>query len=258
MQLHDVIEGLRRIAPEHLAAEWDRVGLHLGDPEWDLGRALLCIDLTEPVLDEAEAHGAGLIVAYHPPIFAPLSALTTTGWKQRLILRAARAGIAVYSPHTALDSAAGGVTDFLAEAVEGATVPIVADPPGSTSTGMGRLVTLAAPIEPGDLADRFKRRLAGADIQLAAGERPITRLGVCPGAGGSLMEELTEVDAFFTGEMRHHRILDAQAEGVSVLLAGHTESERPYLPRYRDRLAEAIPGVEWRVSARDAAPGRLV
>ena len=70
---------------------------------------MLCIDLTEPVMREAVAAKVGLIVAYHPPIFSPLARVTGGDWKGRVVMEALQRLIAVYSPHTALDAAAGGV-----------------------------------------------------------------------------------------------------------------------------------------------------
>lgn len=113
-KLHAVLDGLRQIAPEWLAESWDKVGLHLGDPQQDVTRGLLCIDLTEAVVAEAVEHGCELIVAYHPPIFHPLDRLTADGpWTQRRIRAAVRANIAVYSPHTALDAAEHGVCEWM-------------------------------------------------------------------------------------------------------------------------------------------------
>ncbi len=111
----DVCDALDAIAPPHLAAEWDNVGLLIGDRARPARRLLLTIDLTGPVLREAARAGADMVLAYHPPIFKPLSRLTADA--APVALAAARAGLAVYSPHTALDAAAGGTNDVLAEAV---------------------------------------------------------------------------------------------------------------------------------------------
>ena len=113
MELRDALAALRAVAPERLAEAWDRVGLHIspaaeGDPSSAaVNRVLLCIDLTRAVVEEAGERGCELIVAYHPPIFEPLRRLTHDTWKGRTLLAAVRRGLAVYSPHTALDAAAG-------------------------------------------------------------------------------------------------------------------------------------------------------
>ena len=111
----EVCDVLEAIAPLHLAAEWDNVGLLIGDRAGPARRLLLTIDLTEAVLREAGRAAARMVVAYHPPIFKPVSRLTAEA--APVALAAARAGLAVYAPHTALDAAAGGTNDVLAEVV---------------------------------------------------------------------------------------------------------------------------------------------
>src|SRR6185295_9086697 len=105
MTVDQIITVLERLAPLEFAAEWDNVGLLIGSRRWPAEKIFLTIDLTQVVLDEAIDAGAEMIVAYHPPIFQPLTALTDESDKSRIALRAAQAGIAVYSPHTALDAA---------------------------------------------------------------------------------------------------------------------------------------------------------
>lgn len=120
MRVKDLAELMQRIAPLEYAEEWDRVGLLVGDSEHQLtGPVLLTIDLTERVLEEAVKAGSRAIIAYHPPIFEPLNRVTDATPRQRVILRAIEAGIAIYSPHTALDSVAGGITDWLCEGLSG-------------------------------------------------------------------------------------------------------------------------------------------
>ncbi|QDU33963.1 Putative GTP cyclohydrolase 1 type 2 [Poriferisphaera corsica] len=118
MKLNDLLTVLRSIAPESLAESWDKVGLHV-ESTARIKRAMLCIDLTQSVMQEAIEKKVNLIVAYHPPIFAPLTALTRSDYKQNIILLAARNNIAIYSPHTALDAASTGVNQFLAEGIAG-------------------------------------------------------------------------------------------------------------------------------------------
>ncbi len=113
----DVCTALDRIAPPRLAAEWDNVGLLAGDPPRACARALLAIDLTPAVLDEAVAEQCRLIVAYHPPIFRPIRAIRPgRDSPSALAAEALARGIAVYSPHTAWDAAPGGTNDALAAA----------------------------------------------------------------------------------------------------------------------------------------------
>ncbi len=117
--LPEVLALLERLAPLKLAEEWDNVGL-LVEPSHAVARPIqrifLCIDLSESVLDEACAAQAELVIAYHPPIFRGHKRLRASHAEERVLVRALEAGLAVYSPHTALDAAHGGVNDWLARA----------------------------------------------------------------------------------------------------------------------------------------------
>ncbi len=111
----DVCRELERIAPPGLAKEWDNVGLIVGDLSAHVSSLLLTIDLTEAVLNEAQRAGATMAMAYHPPIFRPIGRVTREA--APVVWLAAKAGLAVYSPHTALDCPAGGTNDVLAVAI---------------------------------------------------------------------------------------------------------------------------------------------
>jgi dinuclear metal center YbgI/SA1388 family protein len=103
------------IAPTSLAQEWDNVGLLAGDLRDPLSRALLAIDLTKPVVEEAKRSRSDLVLAYHPPIFKPISSLRLPSMDMSgLVFECVRSGIAIYSTHTALDAADGGTNDVLA------------------------------------------------------------------------------------------------------------------------------------------------
>jgi dinuclear metal center YbgI/SA1388 family protein len=114
MKLHDVLAYLRRIAPLDLAADWDNVGLLLGDADADVTRVLTCLTVTPPVAAEAVDEKADLIVTHHPILFRGTKRLTTATAEGRMLLDLARAGVAVYSAHTAFDNAPGGINDMIA------------------------------------------------------------------------------------------------------------------------------------------------
>lgn len=386
MKLQEILKVLRQIAPENLAESWDRVGLQLGDPRQPIRRIMLCIDLTSAVLEEAVRRRTDLLIAYHPLIFEPLSSLRTDDPRQALVLQAARAGIAVYSPHTALDAAPGGLADWLASVFgPGSIEPIHAEtadqnshsglpgristcklvtfvppehadrlrhalaeagagvigdytccsfaspgqgtflggasthptigrpgqlerveelrlemlcplsrleqvvaalrrthpyeepafdiipllpPPASDqpafSPGPGRILTLRQPATLNSLAQRLRRRLGLKQLYLAAApqtpkNKPIRRIALCPGAGYSVLRHARDVDLYFTGEMRHHDLLAANARGIHVLLAGHSQTERPYLPIYRRRILEKLPkAIPVLISRADRPPEQIL
>src|SRR6266850_4978257 len=111
--LRSLLEILEEIAPTRYAEPWDNVGLLVGDPNQNITRSILTIDYTPAVAEEARKQNCDCIISYHPPIFDPLKRILSTS----LIYDAIRRGVAIYSPHTALDVADGGTNDMLADAV---------------------------------------------------------------------------------------------------------------------------------------------
>lgn len=261
----DVLAALERIAPLALAESWDNVGL-LVDPaeRSSFTRALVAIDLTERVLDEALAASADLIVAYHPPIFSGLKRLRVGAPSERVVARALVAGLTIYSPHTALDAARGGMTDWLVSALgEGVVAPIVpavSRASESSADGVGRTSVLVVPLSLSDAVQRIKAHLGLDFVRLAAPPAlpSVRSIAVCPGAGGAAFEQVAHADLFLTGEMRHHDVLARVQRGSAVVLTDHTNTERGYLPILARRLRAEAPGLEVLVSAADRDPLSIV
>ncbi|HEY2785387.1 MAG TPA: Nif3-like dinuclear metal center hexameric protein, partial [Fimbriiglobus sp.] len=111
----DVVANLAAFAPTALAAEWDNVGLLLGDAAGPADRVMTCLTVTPDVVAEAVAGRVQLIVSHHPILFRAVKNLSTSTSEGRLLLPLLRAGIAVYSPHTAYDNCPGGINDQLCE-----------------------------------------------------------------------------------------------------------------------------------------------
>ncbi|EGN93544.1 hypothetical protein SERLA73DRAFT_115554 [Serpula lacrymans var. lacrymans S7.3] len=212
---------------------------------------MLTIDLTPAVLAEALATPTAFVIAYHPPIFKPISSLTLSSPLQTSILLLAAQGISVFTPHTALDSAWEGINDWLAKIAIGVTegrspgaggsVSILGEMKGPDEGGLGRLVLLDEPVEIDVLISRIKRHLNLHQVEVGfpATAKPIRRVAICAGAGGSVLAGV-DADVYFTGEMAHHEVLAAVASGRYVVLCGHTNTERGYLPELAPRLSRTI------------------
>jgi dinuclear metal center YbgI/SA1388 family protein len=222
---------------------------------------LLTIDLTEAVALEARDLKADLIVAYHPPIFSGLKRLTQATANERIIARLVCDQIFVYSPHTALDCARGGVNDWLARAFAPASAePIVPSQEGS-SEGVGRRLTLAGALELDDIVARLKSHLAIDHVRVAhskTGKAAIETVALCAGAGGSVLGSAPRVDLWLSGELRHHDILARVENGTHVIVCDHTHTERGYLPILAEQLRERLGDeVDFVVSAVDDDPLRV-
>ncbi|KAL7373135.1 hypothetical protein ABVT39_028144 [Epinephelus coioides] len=134
MELKDVLQVLEQLAPLSLAESWDNVGL-LVEPSKSgpVKSILLTNDLTDAVMEEAEAMSCDLIISYHPPLFRPIKRLAQKDWKQRLAVRAVEARIAIFSPHTSWDSVKGGVNDWLVGGLGSGQVSVLSQALGGAS-----------------------------------------------------------------------------------------------------------------------------
>jgi len=375
----EVFGALDTIAPPEFAETWDKNGMQIGSRAEALrGPVVLAIDLTDAVLDEALSLGSNAIIAYHPPVFEPLSSLTDERPLEAALLRTAREGVNVYSPHTALDAARGGLNDWLANGIAGSEpesplrggdirainpwsgagsmlklvtfvpldvadrvrdalatagvgrigaytdcsftvegvgtffggdgaapkvgeagkleqvrearlemvcpsraaaiaietlrefhpyeepavdlVPLASVP--ERQVGPGRRIVLDRPASASEIAQRMKSFLGISSVKLASGspDEPLSIAGVCAGAGAGIAQAALDegCELFVTGEMRHHEVLKLRRQGASVLLCGHTNTERPYMPVLAKRLHKLVPGVEFVASQADTSPFKTV
>jgi len=255
MKLAEALRILDSLAPLRYAEAWDNVGLLVGDPEAEIARVLVTVDYSAEVAEEARAMGASLVVAYHPPIFAAVKRVP----HDALWADAVRRGIALYTMHTALDSARGGTNDVLADACGiGARRPIKPAGPGEPEdVGQGRIGD-APGSSRRDLVARLKSAFALDHVMVAGSlDLPARRIAVMAGAGGSLLEAAIQAgaDVFVTGELRHHDAVSAARLGVLAVATLHSNSERAGVRAFGDRLRGALgPTVDVRSSERDADP----
>jgi dinuclear metal center YbgI/SA1388 family protein len=256
MILSEFVEALELVAPLRHAESWDNVGLLVGDPAQRVARAMLTIDCTREVAEDAHARGCDVVVAYHPPIFAPLKRIAHDG----ALAYALRHELSLYSPHTALDAAIGGTNDVLANLVGLVDRRPIRPTDARDGTGMGRIGTLA-PVDRRAFIERVRAGL-GVDRLLVAGPDAgeARTCAVFAGSAGDFLSSAIAqgADVVVTGEVRHHDALAAAAKGVTVICALHSRSERVALEAYRTRIAEQAPSIELLVSALDRDPFAIV
>lgn len=255
--LDHVTAELERIAPLRLAADWDSVGLLVGSRRGSIARVMTCLTLTPAVAAEAVQSGVDLVVTHHPLPFRPVGRITADTSTGRVLLEVMAAGIAVWSGHTAWDSAAGGINDQLAGLLRLEHVSPITPDEVYPLAGVGRAGAAPAGATVADLARRAGAALGVAAVQVAGPtDRPAGRVGIVCGSGGDLVPEAARAgcNTFVTGELSLHGALDAVAHGLVAIMLGHHASERFSLDVLGHRLAEALPGLEWRASTADIDP----
>jgi dinuclear metal center YbgI/SA1388 family protein len=231
--------------PERDAAAWDATGLQVGDPADPVAAVLVCLDVTEDTLAEAERRGADLVLSHHPLLFRPLPRLTPSTASGRLALRAARARIAVLAAHTNFDVAVPGTSHPVAAVLGLSEVAPLVPQPEDPAAGLGLVGNLSPPRPLGEIAAALAAGLPSPHLRVAGDlDRAVRRVAACGGAGGSLVDaaHASGADVFVTGDLRHHVALDALALGLALVDAGHYATEAPALPALLDALAAGARG----------------
>lgn len=245
MLLSQVAQALERYAPLPLQESYDNAGLQIGLTETvEVSGALLCVDVSEDVIDEAVAAGCNLVVAHHPLLFRPLRRIDHSNAVARIAVKAIKAGVAVYAAHTNLDNAPDGVCYEMARVLGLENVGFL-DPMTGREGGSGVLGSLPEPMAPLDFLKWTKARFATPVVMHnALPEREIARVAVCGGAGDFLTDKAVAAgaDAFITGEMGYHRFIGYEGEILTAAI-GHYQSERCTVDLFARLLAEALPGL---------------
>ncbi len=241
MKIQQVLDSLDKKAPFSGAEAWDNGGLLVGSPSDEVRGILVTLDVTAHIVEVAVQAGVNLIVAHHPVIFHPLSAVDSGS----AVYRAAAAGVGIIGFHTCYDNAPGGVSKLLAEKIEllniapvaGAPCVMLGDCDFPSAVHFARFIrdTLGAPcVTLGALSVRYTEKI---------GE--IRRAAVCPGAGGDFLETAAAAgaDAFLTGECKYHEYLRAYELGISLVTAGHYETEVLAIPPLAAYLKNSFPEI---------------
>jgi dinuclear metal center YbgI/SA1388 family protein len=253
---------LESVAPSLLAEDWDNVGLLVGDSDWGVQKLMTCLTATPASVSEAVAESADMIVAHHPLPFRPLSRLTGETVTGRLLLELIGHKIALYSPHTAFDSAGQGINQQLADGLSLVDVQsLVPCNDQAVGLGAGRYGRAAEPVPVTQLAERVKSFLNLSHV-FAVGEPDhiVQSVAVACGSAGQFLEPARQAgcDVLITGETSFHTCLEAEATGVTLLLTGHFASERFAVEGLAETLSERFTDVPTWASLRETDPLRLV
>lgn len=279
--LQTVTRAMDKLYPlKHAENSWDNTGLLVDSSVPDQADAaaaaapkiLLTVDLTEAVADEAIRQRCNVVIAYHPFLFRKFNRITPAeNSQQRSLVKLIRNNVSVYSPHTAVDAAAGGVNDWLADGISAGSVEtsrkvIIPDKDNASGVGMGRIVELEQAIPLAEAVARIKASLHVDHVQVAAragvDAATVRKVAICAGSGSSVFQainpaENASIDLFYTGELSHHELLALSEQDKSVVLCGHCNTERGFLQTLRTRLVaelEPVADAEVAVSDCDTSP----
>ncbi|MFG6424901.1 Nif3-like dinuclear metal center hexameric protein [Lepagella muris] len=227
LKVKDIAEAIENFAPKRLQESYDNAGLQVGDPEMDVYAALLCLDVTEDVLNEALERHCNLIISHHPLLFKGLKEVTGRTATERIVISAIKKNIAIYSAHTNLDSAWEGVSHEIAHVLNMRDLRVLEPHDGEELTGLG-VVGNVQPTPKIEFLRKIKEAFKVKSLRYSS-QSPqlvVRKVAVCGGAGASLIRDAINAgaDMIITGDVKYH---DFTTYGLDIIIAdiGHYESE---------------------------------
>jgi len=258
VKIKEVVSALERFAPLPLQADFDNAGLQVGLTEAELSGALLCLDVTEPIVDEAIRLGCNLIVAHHPLIFRKLSCISNQNYVQRTVMKAIQNHITIVAMHTNMDSAKGGVNYKIAEKLGLQNLSFIGKEQivDGVTGGEGIVGTFAEGLAADDFISLLKRVFEVESVQAnQLLRRPIKRVALCGGSGAFLLSEALHAgaDAFVTGEMSYHDFFDME-QRIQLAVIGHYQSEQFTSEIFKEIIQKEFPDAHCCISSINTNP----
>ena len=249
-RIRDIYDIIDAVAPFSTALSFDNSGLLVGDGNTQVTRALLALDITPNVVAEAASMNANLIISHHPVIFHPLKTLGP----QDVAYQLASKGIAALCCHTNLDlSPVCGVNVALGSKL-GLRNLLQTHPPGEDCVQYSG--DLEEQLAPEAFAALVKEKLAAPGVKYVPGDRPVSKVFFCSGAGGEYVSQAAcrGADAYLTGEMKHHEELEAAYSRLTCVAAGHYHTEKVFAEFLASYLRKRISDTAFLLSQIETAP----
>ena len=229
MKIRDIAAAIEEFAPLSLQADYDNSGLIVGRLDDEVHSALLAVDVTEEVIDEAEREGCDIIITHHPIIFAPIKRLNSANYVERCVERAIRSGIALYACHTNLDSTPNGMSWQVGSMIGLDAMSVLEPRKSDPNTGYGVVGVLPRPENIMALLNRVKSLFNVGAIRysdLPSEDMMVRRVAVCTGAGRSNIADALAAgaDLYITADLRYNDFMMGENRMVLADI-GHFESE---------------------------------
>ena len=253
-KVREIRDYLEMRVPSSLKMDYDNVGLLVGEPDCDVIRALVSLDITPRVIDEAAEHGAQLIISHHPVIFNPLKRVIASDSEGKKIISLIQKRISAICLHTNLDAVSGGVNDALMAAI-GAKADGILDEMGKdefgNALGIGRTGALDEPKEFTEFLKACKAALNTKGLRYHNAGRKVSRVAVCGGSGGASIQQAFDkgCDTYVTSDIKYDQFLTAAELGINLIDGDHFCTENVAVPVLRDMLLEGFPELDVMISS---------
>lgn len=228
--------------PLNLAEDWDNVGLLLGKSNKEVNKILVCLDISKEVIDFSINNDIDAIISHHPLIlFSNLKKIVDNDFLGKKIIDLIKNDISVYSAHTNLDIAINGLNDYLLDKLnfDGKKREI--------ELKALRIIDLYKEMDIEEVVDKIKKELEVENIRVVKKNKntKIKSIAITTGAGSSYIGELlNSVDLFITGDLTHHKALDAIEQGLYLIDLDHYLSEIFCLELFEKIIKEIDESVE--------------
>lgn len=243
MTAREVAAIIESWAPLSIQEAWDNAGFCVGRPQTQVTGVLLCLDVTPAVIEEALLLGANLIISHHPLIFQGVKQLCEQNEVMRMVAKAIKNDLVVYSAHTNADKVATGVSGLMAERLglkETEVLRVDMQNATENQTGLGIVGTLCEPQEVRSFLQRVKEVFNLSCLRVGPLSKEVIRkVAVCGGSGSSLISKAMEVsaDIFLSGDISYHHFFSTEGEMV-IADMGHFESEIEIIRKFAQLLLE--------------------
>ena len=251
-KVRELVSRFTQLVPPEMKMDFDNVGLLVGTNETPVTKALVALDITDEVIDEAIAAGAQIIFSHHP-LYFELKQVSDDSLIGAKIVKLLQNNISAFCQHTNLDSVPGGVNDALAQKLGVALEGWLEGPaflPDGREYGMGRYGTLTAVVPFPDYLARVKTALDANGLRYWDAGHPVHRVALCGGSGGEFVEAAAKLgcDTLVTADVKYHQFLEAKERGLNLIDADHFCTENVVVPVLAAMLKKNFPDVEVEVS----------
>lgn len=246
MECKKVIELLEKQSPKSYACDWDNVGLLVGREDKEIQKIYIALDATDEAIEEAIANGADMLLTHHPMIFKGMKRVTQEDFIGRRIIRLIQNDMVYYAMHTNFDVM--GMADLAADylGISDTRVLEITSVSETGEEGIGRYGSLKKEMTVRSAVKRSSRAFSLENVKVFGDlERKVKTAAISPGSGKSVISNALQagVDVLITGDIDHHEGIDAVAQNMTVIDAGHYGVEHifiPYMEQYLKREAKEL------------------
>ncbi|MDD3150684.1 MAG: Nif3-like dinuclear metal center hexameric protein [Candidatus Gastranaerophilales bacterium] len=224
----NIICEIETFAPINLQVDWDNSGWQIKLENNTVNKIMLALSPTIDVIEQAIEQNCGLLICHHPLIFSGINEINASNLQNKIIIKAIQNNLSIYSAHTNLDRTKNGIGDTLAYLLNLQNIQTFED-----FVKIGNLPEL---MDIDNFINLIKNVLNIKNLRLVnpLNKKTVQKIALCPGSGGSFVNNLKEIDIYLTSDIKYHGAIEVF--DFALIDAGHLETEQIILPVLADLL----------------------